>query len=316
MKKALVILGPTSTGKTDLGLMLAKKFNGELVACDSRQVYIGLDIGTGKLPGDKVEVKKNRGYWELNGVKTWMYDIADPKLQYTVKDYVENALEIVDDISTRNKLPVVVGGSGLYLKALVEGLSNLYNGFDQKLRTELLSLTREQLQSKLKEISLEKWNSLNNSDKENPRRLIRAIELSRTKQNSKEEVKSLKKLGYSTISIGLSAPRDILNQRIDKRVIKRVELGMIEEARILHKKGLSLDRMKKLGLEYGLLAELISGKIDKKKFIEVLKIKIHQFAKRQMTWFKNNPDIFWFDVSKKDWLQKVENLTAAWYNRS
>ena len=185
MKKLLVILGPTATGKTDLALYLAKKFNGELVSCDSRQIYGGLDIGTGKMPSNSTyEVKRIRpcrsndiGYWEIDGIKIWMYDVVSPKKQYSVADYVKDADRVIGEIRAKGKLPIIVGGTGLYLKAIFEGLPNLAIPVDKKLRNRLAKLSKAELQEKLKKVSPEKWESLNQSDRENSRRLIRAIEL-------------------------------------------------------------------------------------------------------------------------------------------
>lgn len=316
MKRILIILGPTSTGKTDLAIFLAKKLNGEILACDSRQVYKGLDIGTGKLPGEEVEVKKGNGFWEMDGVKVWMYDLVDPEERFTVKDYTESALKVIKDLTERGRLPIVIGGTGLYLKALSEGLSNLETGFDQRLRTKLLKLAKVQLQNELQKLSIKKWKSLNNSDQENPRRLIRAIELLQSNNFNLQQTSSLKSLGYSLLQIGLFAKREVLNKRIDERVIKRIKAGLIDEAEQLFKKGLSLKRMKELGLEYGVLADLISKKINEKEFTNLLKIKIHQYAKRQMTWFKKMKNVDWFDITDKNYLEKVEKLTLDWYNSS
>src|SRR5437868_6539673 len=119
MKKLLVILGPTSAGKTDLAINLARKLNGELVSCDSSKVYTGLDIGTGKMPDElndsKLEVRKYKNYWQLNEIKIWLYDMVSPKKQYTVAEYIRNANHVIRDIQSREKLPIIVGGTGLYL---------------------------------------------------------------------------------------------------------------------------------------------------------------------------------------------------------
>ncbi|MBI2330087.1 tRNA (adenosine(37)-N6)-dimethylallyltransferase MiaA [Candidatus Daviesbacteria bacterium] len=299
MQKLLVILGPTSTGKTDLALRLAKKFNGELVACDSRQVYTGLDIGTGKLPGQEVTVRKGKGLWEMDGVKVWMYDVADSKKQHTVYNYVKDANKVIDSIVKRGKLPIVVGGTGLYLKALLEGLPNLAIPIDLKLRKKLEKLSLEELQKKLQEIASKRWEEMNNSDRQNPRRLIRAIEIL---QNSKVKIQKsklqLKIQNYHTLKIGLMAPREVLYQRIDQRVVDRINQGMIDEAEKLHKNGLSLKRMRQLGLEYGGLADFLEGKIqDQQKLIKILQGKIHGYARRQITWFKKEKNVIWFDIT-------------------
>ncbi len=341
MKKLLVILGPTSTGKTDLGLNCAKKFNGELIACDSRQVYKkldigtgklpsnflpfagaklkGLDIGIGKLPGHKVRVEKGKGFWEMDGVKIWMYDVADTKNQYTVFDYVRDANRAIDEILKKGKLPIIVGGTGLYLKALLEGLPNLDIPINRSLRRRLEKLSKEELQKELQQISSDKWESLNGSDRQNPRRLIRAIELVSINDINTTAVGLMstvggKKLQTDMLKIGLTAPRKVLYQRIDKRVISRIDQGMIDEAKRLHKEGLSFERMRQLGLEYGVLADYLEGKITSiEELIKIMQGKIHGYARRQLTWFKKEEKVFWFDITEDGWQGRVESRVRSWY---
>lgn len=324
MKKLLVILGPTSTGKTDIALQLASKFQGELISCDSRQVYRGLDIGTGKLPGSgrwaargeprrRREVRRENKKWEVGGINIWMYDVVNPKVQFTVKDYVEQAQVVMADIQKRRKLPIIVGGTGLYLKALLEGLSNLDIPVDSRLRGELQALTLTELQGKLKQLSPAKWASLNNSERNNKRRLLRSIELILMNPYRRTSQKSPPKTRLAILKIGLTAPRPFLYKKIDLRVVSRIKQGMIEEAKRLHRQGLSLERMRELGLEYGQLANLLEGKINEDQFVLRLQTKIHQYAKRQLTWFKREKEIFWFDVSES-FYKKVEKLVSVWYD--
>ncbi len=330
----LVILGPTATGKTDLALKLAKRFDGELVACDSRQVYKGLDIGTGKLPGiiskHGGNVKGN-GYWVVDGVKIWMYDLVDPKKQYSVADYVKDARRAIQKIIKRGKLPIIVGGTGLYLKAILYGLSNLVIPVDKKLRKRLEKLSLDKLQRKLRELSLGKWQKMNSSDRKNPRRLVRAIELALSNhkgdpstrpsinsglaQDDKLRLKIVRSLS-NTLKIGLTAPRQLLYKRVDDRVVDRI--GMIEEAKKLYKGGLSLKRMRQLGLEYGVLADYLSGEIREiwgdKGLIRKMQHKIHGYVRRQLAWFKKEKDVVWFDITKEDFVTRVENKVAKWYH--
>jgi tRNA dimethylallyltransferase len=313
MNKLLVILGPTATGKTDLALDLAKKFNGELVAADSRQVYKGLDLGTGKLPGVEAEVKKGDGFWEINGIKIWMYDVADPKEQFTVKDYTEQASRVVDEINKQGKLPIVVGGTGFYIQALLEGLPNLAVPTDEKLRGELQKLSLEELQKKLQSLSPTRWEKLNSSDRQNPRRLLRSIEL--TFMNPyRNTIKKSKVLSqkYEILKIGLTAPRQVLYDKIDRRLVLRTNQGMIEEAKSLLAEGVTLTRMKELGLEYGVLSDLLAGEINEDQFVKILGTKIHHFAKRQLTWFKKEQDINWFDITTPNYQSKVEKMVGSW----
>lgn len=323
----LVILGPTSTGKTDLALSVAKKFNGELVSADSRQVYRGLDIGTGKMPGKFHSLIRKNGSWPVDNININLYDIADSRRQFNVARFVKEANSIMDKIWKKGKLPVLVGGTGLYLKAVTCGLSNLEIPVNRKLRKKLEKLSLSILQQKLKELSWVKWKSLNESDRQNSRRLIRAIEIIilRTKtegfsptmedsslivQNNKEVVPN------DILKIGLTASRKILYQKIDERVVSRLNQGMVEEAVKLHKMNpLSLKRMKQLGLEYGVLADYLQGKIkNEKELIEILQNKIHQFARRQITWFKKEKEVHWFDITDNDYLIRIENLVTKWYD--
>lgn len=315
MNRILVILGPTATGKTDIALQIASKFNGELVAADSRQIYKGLDIGTGKFPSDPThEVRRTglrRSVWEINGVKIWMYDEISPKKQYTVFDYVKDASNAVDNISKRNKLPIIVGGTGLYIKALLEGLDNLSIPVNRDLREEKLSLS--ELQQRLQNISPDQWSKLNKSDSQNPRRLLRSIELASMNPYIERQVITGLSKRFRVLKIGLTASKEILNEKVDSRVLSRLDQGMIEEARNLNKKGVTFERMKQLGLEYGILADFLKNKITRNQLITIMQTKIHQYVKRQLTWFKKMEDINWFDVADKKFSQKVEKLVRKWY---
>lgn len=316
MKKVLVILGSTATGKTDVALQLAQKYNGELVSCDSRQVYIGLDIGTGKLPGHDVKVEKHDGYWEIDGIRIWMYDVCDPKKQFTVKDYVEQASQVIEDILKRGKLPIIVGGTGFYLKALLEGLPNLEIPLNLQLRKELEKLSLQELQSKLQKIFLKRWKDMNNSDQNNPRRLIRAIEIVLTNFTSEEFLRATVRGDFKILKIGLTAPREVLQSRINARLASRIDQGLIEETKNLHKNGLTYKRMQELGLEYSILARLLKDEISENQLINDLSVKISQYAKRQMTWFKSQKNIIWFDITDKEWNQKMEKIVLKWYDEN
>lgn len=320
MKKLLVILGPTATGKTDLGLNLAEKFNGELVACDSRQVYRGLDSGTGKMPNlkDNWKVSKFREYWEINGIKVWMYDVIGPDLQFNAKDYIIKARQVIDKIRSRGKLPIIVGGTGLYLRGLLEGLSHLQIPANPDLRRELAGLSLGQLQQKLIFLSPERWAKINLSDRQNKRRLTRSIELITMYPYvcKDHKLEGLIK-NYQILKIGLIAPREVLYKRIDLRLISRTDQGLIEEGKSLVEGGLSYGRMRELGLEYRFLADYLEGLISKKEeFISLLQTGIHQYAKRQITWFKKESDVYWYDITKESYQAEVEKQVLAWYNSS
>lgn len=318
--KLLVIAGPTSTGKTDLAIFLARKFNGELVSCDSRQVYKNLDIGTGKMPSQKLterlQIIKGNGFWEISGIKVWMYDAADVEQRYTVFDYKNDSGIVIQDIFKRNKLPIIVGGTGLYMKLLLEDGANLKVPIDKKLRSSLSTLSLVQLQNKLKKLSFKKWSELNNSDRNNPRRLLRSIEIvSMNPYVKRIENKGLRIKDYEVLKIGLIAPIGYLRKKINLHLKTRLQQGMIKEAKDLHENGLTLVRMKELGLEYGLLSEFLAGEINQDQLVQKLQFKIGQYAKRQLTWFKKEKNINWFDVTNQNLYEKVVKKVQIWYDQ-
>jgi len=319
-KELLVILGPTATGKTDLGLNLAKKFNGELVAADSRQVYIGLDIGTGKLPSRSWKMedrrwKKEKGFWEIDGVKVWMYDVVNLETQYSVADYIKDAETIIEDIIERGKLPIVVGGTGLYIEALLEGLDNLKIPVDLALRGELEKLCLEELRKKLKSLSPIKWKSLNESERKNSRRLLRAIEIvSMNPYVNKCQKSKVKSQNWGVLKIGLTASREALYKNSDIRVIDWFKKGIIEEVKNFNKSSIPLERFKDLGLEYKLIASYLNNEIPIKDLIEKIQFDIHGYIRRQLTWFKKDTDINWFDITEKKSLGELEKFVRIWYD--
>lgn len=312
----LCIIGQTATGKTDLALNLAKKFDGELIACDTRQVYKGLDLGSGKEDPSEYSIEKGQGFWIVGGVKLWQYDVADPKNKYSIANYIHDSKIVISKIAKENKLPIVVGGAGFYLNGLLNGIDTANVGPDEEIRKVLEKKPLEDVQKKLQELSPVTFESLNNSEKNNSRRLIRKIEILEGLR-VKGEGGRLEGIvnGFGVLKIGLTAPKEILNERIEKRVIKRVNQGMLDEAKVLHYKGLSLKRMRELGLEYGVMADFLEGKFtSEEEFTEVLSRKIKQFAKGQMTWFKRDREIIWVDITEKRYLEKVEKLVHNWYN--
>lgn len=313
MNKLLVILGPTSTGKTDMALNLAKKFNGELISADSRQVYKGLDLGTGKLPGKSVKVEKGEGYWIIDGVKVWLYDVVSPAKQYTVFNFVKDAEVAIDQIKSHGKLPIIVGGTNFYIRGLLEGIPSLGIPMNEDIRKRFENLSVIELQNQLQKLDMKRWNLMNTSDRQNPRRLIRAIELALFGvKKIKKEVKK-----FDVFKIGLIADKEILYKRSDKRVVSRINKGMIEETIKLNKNGLNLERMKQLGLEYGVLADYLENKIKSKKdLVKIMQLKIHGYIRRQLTWIKKEKNINWFDITNKKIDTEVENLVSKWYHQS
>lgn len=212
MNKLLIITGPTASGKTALGIELAKKFNGEIISADSRQVYRGNDIETGK----------DRSFPQ------WGIDIVDPGTDFSVSDFVKYATQVINDIQKRGKLPIVVGGSGQYIKELLNPSETLNIPPNQKLRKKLNTLTLEQLQLELMAIDRKKWESMNESDKKNPRRLVRAIETTKKRMILLKLLKTNDTLRNNALVIGLMAPKEIIYQKIVTRRRDRPDLVNFE----------------------------------------------------------------------------------------
>ena len=300
--KIIVVLGQTATGKSDLEVELALKFNGEVVSADSRQVYKGLDIGTGKVPRDKLKVEneKLKGYF-YKGIRHHLLDVVSPKNQFTAAEYKKKAEKAIDDIISQRKVPIVIGGTGFYIQTVVDGIIPPEVPPNKKLRKELMNKKTEELLVILKKLDPERAMSV---EQKNPRRLIRAIEIARALGKVPKIKKNPK---YDVLQIGLKIEDDKLKKKIKKRLIERIKgpkssskigQSMIEEAKQLHEKGLSWKRMEELGLEYRYLARYLQKKLSKEEMIEQLNMAIRHYAKRQKTWFKRDLRIHWFILSK------------------
>lgn len=315
MKKILVICGPTATGKTDLALQFAKKFNGEIISADSRQVYQDMDIGTGKFSfGD--EFRKFHGRWLLNGVWIHGYDLVKPDEQFTVADFVDFFEKTAIKIWQKGKLPILVGGTGFYIKAVLDGVDTLGISANWELRGELENLAVEQLQEKLKNLDPKKWEAMNESDRKNPRRLIRAIEIALSKRAKIKNKKTIsrKPLAINALIIGLIAPRNFLYKKTDLWVQERLEKGLIKEIEDLIKKGYK-DTVPMQGIIYKSTVNFINGKSNFEGLKEKLKSQMHDYVKRQLTWFKKDKRIIWFDMTEENWKQKVEEKVRTWLNK-
>jgi len=289
MQKILVILGPTAVGKSDLAVALAKRFRGEIISADSRQVYQGLNLGTGKIT--KVEMK---------GIPHYLLDVVSPKKQFTAAEYKTLAENKIENILKRNKLPVIVGGTPFYIQAIVDNITFPEVMPNLKLRKKLSKLSTAKLYEMLKKIDPARAKTI---EAKNPRRLIRAIEI--TKALGK--VPTLRpKSKYNSLLIGLALPDKKLKERIYERLLARIKKGMILEAKRLHEQGLSYKRMEELGLEYRYLALYLQKKLAKQEMVEKLSRAIWDFVRRQKGWWKRDKRIKWFDVPKKNNLNKIE----------
>ena len=343
--KIIVVLGLTASGKSDLAVRLAKKigdlkqssglfgqnsrgeFLGEVVSADSRQVYKGLDIGTGKVPNDKIlnfefrilnqkrkkeclkintlEIDsklKIRNFYFYKGVRHHLIDVASPKKVFTVADYRRLGRKAIKDILSRGKLPIICGGTGFYIDALIYD-SPLPEAPPQKdLREKLEKKTNEELFQELKKLDLKTAQKI---DGKNKRRLVRALEIVMTTGKPVPIIK--KKPLFDVLKIGIRRDDKELKELIEERLLKRIDEGMIEEAENLHKKGLSWKRIEELGLEYRYLSRYLRGLITKDEMIQSLKNEIRHYAKRQMTWFKKDGEIRWVED-----INEAEKTISNW----
>ena len=299
--KIIVIVGPTASGKSELGVRIAHKFNGEIISADSRQVYRGLDAGSGKVRGGWQKINKSK-YFIYKSVLHHCIDIADPKKIFTAADFVECGRRAIADILSRCKTPIIVGGTGFYINSLIYNYSLPSTPQNLKFRAKLEEKPISELFTMLKKLDPER---AKNIDRQNPRRLIRALEII---LSSKKPVPSLKKeSNYEILKIGLKINKKKLRENIENRLKKDLRRGIITESARLHKKGLSWKRMEELGLEYRLLAKFLQNFISKKELKEKLKTEIWRYAKRQLTWFKKEKDIFWIS-SKPAACRLVKNF--------
>ncbi|MCH7828419.1 tRNA (adenosine(37)-N6)-dimethylallyltransferase MiaA [Patescibacteria group bacterium] len=284
MQKLIVILGPTASGKTGLAIRLAKKFQGEIVSADSRQVYKGLDIGTAK------PTKRER-----RSISHHLLDVVSPKKRYTVVRYQKTARKAIQDIQRMGKLPLLVGGSPLYIYAVVDGWVMPKVAPSRKLRVQLEKLTTVQLLNKLKKLDPRRVRTI---EQKNRRRLIRALEIV---LSTGKPIPQLKKvpLPYPVLFLGISRSSHELKKRIKKRFLKILKQGFLNEIKALRKQGLSWKRIEEFGLEYREVSQYLQGKISKKEMIEIVVKATVDFARRQMTWFKKDPRIHWITNARE-----------------
>ncbi|HNZ55312.1 MAG TPA: tRNA (adenosine(37)-N6)-dimethylallyltransferase MiaA [Candidatus Paceibacterota bacterium] len=290
--KIVVILGPTASGKTALSIKVAQKIGGEVISADSRQVYKGLDLGTGKV------TKK-----EMGGVPHHLLDVASPKRKFSVARYQKLANKKITEIIKRGRTPIIVGGSGFYIQAIVDNLILPDVPPNPKLRLELQGKTIHELFSILKKIDPQR---AKNIDENNPVRLIRAIEIGK----AFGQVPKLQFANppFNFIQIGLKPDSKDLEKKIKDRLLARMRLGLVAEVKKLHRQGLSWRRMEELGLEYRYLALLEQKKTSREQMIKELEKEIVRYAKRQITWFKRDKRISWFNPTDKKLLEKVLKL--------
>ena len=308
----LVIAGPTAVGKSALAMKIAKEFNGEIISADSRQVYRGLDIGTGKI------TKR-----EMQSVPHHLLNVANPRKQFSAAEYARLAQEKIADISARGKFPIIVGGTGHYIDVALGRVTIPDVSPNPELRKRLEKNSAEELFALLQQLAPARAATI---DRHNPRRLVRAIEIAQW-QNSlsgSAERKLASAAGASTRNflakkypcsarhfpnksfasactcwIGLKLSPQALRQKIAKRLAARMRRGLVAEVKRLHTQGVSWKRMDELGLEYRFVSRFLRELMTKNEMIAKLQTEIYHYAKRQMTWFKKNTNIHWFQPSQE-----------------
>ena len=293
LPKMIVIEGTNASGKSSLGVQLAARFGGEIISADSRQVFSRLDLGSGKITREK-----------MNGVPHHLLDVRSPGEFFSMADFQRLAYEAIDGILSRGNLPFLVGGTGLYVDAVADGYELSDITPDQSLRAHLETFETPELYEMLKQKLPD-----TDIDPKNRHRVMRTLE----KLEADDYRPAGKSPRYELLKLGVTWPREILKQRIDERLERRLQEGMVEEVRALLDEGVSEEFMVKLGLEYKYLTWYLTGKIGYEQMKEELAAAIKKFAKRQMTWFRRDPRIHWLDMAN-DPQAEAEKLIREFLN--
>lgn len=330
-----MVCGPTGIGKTGLTLRLAKEFKGELVSADARQVYQYMDVVTGKdIPAgsikQKAKIKYNRlqiGCYRLGEVGIWGYDLVKPDEEFNVHLYLEFACRILTDIWKRGKLPMMVGGTGMYLRSVVNPPLTLGIPINQRLRHKLEGKSANGLLKLLDKKDPAKAAMMTESDKMNSRRLIRALEVADYKARSNNRKEKIEGEGLSTelrdfvqeiegldvLWVGLMKKKRLLYERIDKRVEERLsDERIVDELEYLLDQDY-LPRAPAVTMGYEQLMTWMGGEVELEEAVQKWKFAEHGYARRQLTWFRKQQEINWFDVLNKGWESEVVKLVRGWY---
>ena len=292
--KVIVICGPTASGKTKLSIELAKQINGEIISCDSMQVYKDMNIGTAKPTTE-----------EMQGIKHYLIDYVSPTKRYSVSDYKKDAKKAINEIIAKNKVPIIVGGTGLYIDSLIYEIEYPEIEFDEQYRNKLEKEVEEkgllELYEKAKKIDSEAIQKISKTDK---KRILRILEIYHSTGKTKTELEKQsrqKEPEFEYHVYALSWDRDILYQRINKRVDMMIEQGLIQEVEEITKKYKTFPTAMQ-GLGYKEVVEYLDGKITKEEMIEKIKQETRRYAKRQLTWFRKNKQTIWLDA-----MQDIQN---------
>ena len=278
LPRLIAVVGTNASGKSGLGVELALRYQGEVISADSRQVYRGLDLGSGKITPA-----------EMRGVPHHLLDVCAPGAFFTMADFQTLAYRAAQDIQARGRQPFLVGGTGLYVSAVCEGYTLSATPPDLAYRTQLEQLTTPQLYAMLCERM-----PGNDLDYANRNRVMRALE----KLHDGDPGPGEKHPRYRVLKLGVTWPKEILSSRIDVRLERRMEQGLLAEVQTLLNAGVSPDFLRRLGLEYRYVSASLLGELPSQAaMVEELARAIKRFAKRQMTWFRRDPDILWLDMA-------------------
>lgn len=289
----VIIAGPTGVGKTAASIEIAKKLNGEIISCDSMQIYKGMDIGTAKVTDQEAE-----------GVPHHLIDVVSPRKNFSVCDYVDMCRTAVCDITSRDKLPIMVGGTGLYIDSFIDDIDFKDSCTDENYRAQLEQLAQEKgsgyLHSMLAAVDADSAAAIHAN---NVKRVIRALEyykLTGTTISEHNRLSKIKKSPYNYCYICLTRNRDQLYSRIDRRVDIMLEQGLVDEVQSLLDDGIERDCTAMQAIGYKEVAEYLDGRADYPTMVETLKRNSRRYAKRQLTWFKRRDDIYWINLSETD----------------
>lgn len=298
-EKLVVIVGPTAVGKTKMSVELAKALNGEIISGDSMQIYRGMDIGTAKITHE-----------EMQGIPHYLIDIKDPTEPFSVAEFQERSRKLINEINKRGKVPIIVGGTGLYIRSVTHHYEFSSAGYDENYRAELEAYAKEhgadKLHERLKNIDPESGKRIHPN---NIRRVIRALEIHHVTGNTMTENLNAQETEhvYDDCIIGLTMERELLYERINKRVDEMIRLGLVDEAKRLYDRGVqNCQSVQAIG--YKEIYSYLKGEVTLETAIELLKRNSRRYAKRQFTWFKNQMDVKWFDMTDLKFYEKFKEI--------
>ncbi|WP_078554530.1 tRNA (adenosine(37)-N6)-dimethylallyltransferase MiaA [Bacillus alkalicellulosilyticus] len=298
-EKLVVIVGPTAVGKTKTSIELAKAFDGEIISGDSMQIYRDMDIGTAKVTSD-----------EMEGIPHHLIDIKDPTESFTVAEFQNLVQPLITDLNQKGKLPFLVGGTGLYVKAITHNYQFAEGPSDEDYRNALETFVEKHgvvsLHEKLKEIDPISYKNLHPN---NYRRVIRALEVFKVTGQPMSDMQhdEEKPSPYDLVMIGLTMDRDVLYSRINERVDKMMEAGLLEEAKLLYEKGVK-DFQSVQAIGYKEIYDYLEGRVTLEEAVSNLKQNSRRYAKRQLTWFRNKADVTWFDMGQNGFNENIVKM--------